>query len=129
MRGRISIEFSLKFFMKHTPLDKIKTTWERDLSLSIPEDTRDMILKQVHSSSKCACYSLLQFKVVHRAHISKMKLLKMYSELSPNCDKCNSPGATLIHMFWLCPSLEKFWKEVFHYPIEPNPLMSLFGVT
>lgn len=39
-------------------------------------------------------------------------------------------------MFWTCPSLEKYWREVFQtlslivgLDIEPNPLVALFGTT
>lgn len=79
---------------------------------------------------------MLQFKVVHRAHLSKMKLSKIYPDLSPNCDKCKSPSASLIQMFGLCPSLEKFWENVFQTlshtldcVIKPNPLIAVCSVT
>lgn len=65
--------------------------------------------------------------------MSKTKLSKIYPDLGPNCDKCSNPDATLIHMFWLCPSLEMFWREVFqtlceilNYTAELNPLIVLF---
>lgn len=39
-------------------------------------------------------------------------------------------------MFWSCPSLEKYWREVFQTlslmvgaDIEPDPLIALFGTT
>lgn len=79
---------------------------------------------------------LLQFKVVHRAHISKAKLSCIYPDVDPCYDKCRISKASLIHMFWSCPSLEKYWKEVFqtlslilYCNLEPNPLVAVFGTT
>lgn len=136
LKWSISLIYNLISGLKQTPLTKIKLAWEKDLKTVFFGDTWDRILKQVHSSSLCAHHSLLQFKVVHRAHISKMKLSKMYPELSPNCDKCGSPEATLIHMFWFCPSHEQFWRGIFEtlsdilkHTFEPDPLIVLFGVT
>lgn len=129
-KGSISTIYNLISGLKSTPLNKIKMAWEQDLGLPLSDDVWDAILKQVHSSSMCARHSLLQFKIVHRAHISKMKLFKLYPDLHPNCNKCKSPSASLIPKFWLCPSLEKFWKNVFQTlsetldcPIEPYPLI------
>lgn len=59
----------------------------------------------------------------------------MYPEVSPNCLRCKFAEGSRIHMFWLCPCLNKYWTEVFHklsqvlqVKIEPNPLVGLFGV-
>ena len=59
----------------------------------------------------------------------------MFPDISPNCDKCQSPNSSLIHMFWTCPSLKKFWRSVFqtlsltlNTVIEPDSLLALFGV-
>lgn len=82
----------------------------------------------------CACHSLIQFKVVHWIHLSKAKLSKTYSDISPTCDKYKSADGTLIHIYWLCPSLEQFWKLVFDtlsqvlQCIPPDPMVALFSV-
>lgn len=83
----------------------------------------------------CVRHSLLQFKVVHRAHFSKLRLSKMFQDIRPNCDKCQSPNSSLSHMFWTCPSLENFWRNIFQTLSltldtvkEPDPLLALFGV-
>lgn len=103
---------------------------------SLSEDMWDIILKLINSTSLCAHHCLLQFKVVHRTHISKLKtkLSCFYPDVDPCCDKCKREEASVIHMFWTCPSLEKYWREVFQtlslivsLDIEPNPLVALFG--
>lgn len=135
-KGLISIIYDKLSAIKQVPLNKIKSAWEQDLNLSIDNDTWDSIFRLVNSTSLCARHSLLQFKVVHRAHISKAKLSRMYPDVNPCCDKCRISEASLIHMFWTCPSLEKYWKEVFqtlslilNCKLEPDPLVALFGTT
>ncbi len=83
----------------------------------------------------CARHSLIQFKVVHRAHISKVKLAQMFSGTSSLCNRCQCAEGTLIHMFWTCPKLEHFWRSIFNTlsvvlqcRLEPEPLVAMFGV-
>ncbi len=133
-KGLISVIYSKLLGVRQAPLIKIKTVWEQDLNLSVPEDTWETVFKLINDTSLCARHCLLQFKVVHRTHISKTKLSKFYPDVDPYCDKCKTEEASLIHMFWTCPSLEKFWREVFQtlslivsLDIEPDPLVALFG--
>ena len=116
-------------------LDNIKRAWEEDLDRPLSEDTWNCVLKQVHSSSICARHSLIQFKVVHRAHISKVKLAQMFPGTNPMCNRCQCAEGTLIHMFWTCPKLEHYWRSIFltlsavlQHRLEPEPLVALFGV-
>lgn len=73
----------------HTPsLSIIKAHWEKDLAIHLSDDLWDSMLKRVHSSSICARHGLLQFKVLHRLHISKEKLAKFYPDSDPMCNRC-----------------------------------------
>ena len=81
--------------IKQAPLEKIHLAWEKDLNLELTDNAWDSILKQVNSTSFCA-------------HISKEKLSRMYPDFSPCCNKCKEDEASLIHMYWSCPSLGKF---------------------
>ncbi|XP_034025431.1 LOW QUALITY PROTEIN: alpha-1-antitrypsin-like protein CM55-ST [Thalassophryne amazonica] len=121
--------------LKHASSDKLKPAWEEDLGSSISEDSWTSILRLVSSSSLCARHRLIQFKVVHRAHISKLKLSSMYPDVSPYCMRCKHVEASLIHMFWSCSCLNKFWREIFQTlsrvldtHLSPDPLIALFGV-
>lgn len=49
-------------------MSAIKEAWERDLKTGISEADWTKVLKKINSSSMCAKHSLIQFKVVHRAH-------------------------------------------------------------
>lgn len=81
----------------------------------------------------CARHSLIQFKVVHRAHT--VYLAQMFPGASPMCNRCQCAKGTLIHMFWTCPKLERYWRSIFNtlsavlqHRLEPGPLVALFGV-
>ena len=112
-RGAFSTLYRNILLLSTSPLDRIKSAWEHDLSCSIPEEQWDEIMSSIHKSSLCARHCLIQFKVVHRAHLSKTKLSTMYPNITPTCDKCSTNDATLIHSYWLCPRLQYFWREVF----------------
>lgn len=102
--------------------------------MSNTDDLWANILKQIHSSSMCARHSLIQFKV-HRAHMSKSKLAKMFPQSDPTCDRCKIEEATLLHMFWSFINLERYWRGIFEalstvlvVPIPLNPITALFGL-
>lgn len=95
--------------IRQAPHEKIKLAWEKDLSLALTDNEWGSILKHVNKTSFCAQHCLLQFKVVHRAHMSIEKLSRMYPNFSPCCNKCKGDEASLIHMYFSCPSLGKFF--------------------
>lgn len=87
-KGSISNIYNLMTYLASSSLDNIKRAWEEDLDRPLSEDIWNCVLKQLHSSSMCARHSLIQFKVVHRAHISKVKLAQMFSSSSLMCNRC-----------------------------------------
>ena len=94
-KGVLSKLYNL-ILRSHCPsLTAIKTVWEQDLQSPISDYVWDSILDQVHSSSMCARHALLQFKVVHRVHFSKVKLAHIYPNVDPTCDRCTTAPATL----------------------------------
>ncbi|XP_059823292.1 protein N-lysine methyltransferase METTL21A isoform X1 [Hypanus sabinus] len=134
-KGLISKLYNIIMKICSEPLYKTKKDWERELSLNISSENWDRILQLVNTSSLCAKHSLIQFKVVHRAHISKDKLAHFYSHISPICDRCHSEIASLTHMFWSCSFLEKYWKDIFdiisavlNINLQPHPITAIFGL-
>lgn len=67
-----------------------------------------MGLKQVRSSSMRSLHSLIQFKVVQRAHISKVKLAQMFPGSNPMRNRWQCAEGTFIYMFWTCPKFGHF---------------------
>lgn len=135
-KGMISVLYMLISSLRPNSLQNTKHRWEEDLGEEITEELWDVILRRVHSSSICSRHGLIQCKIVHRTHLTKVRLSKIYGNIDPTCDRCHQAPATHSHMFWSCPSLHGFWSEIFEtisnsidIPIEPTALTALFGVT
>lgn len=116
-------------------LDFLKSAWEEDLGISLMGEQWIEALEGVHTASICTRHGLVQFRVLHRLHLSKVKLSKMYPNIDPLCDRCGVFPASLGHMFWLCPKLSNFWNSIFKtlsdilgHMIEPGPVLAVFGV-
>lgn len=93
---------------------------------------------RVNSTSSCARLTLIQFKVLHRTHLSKAKLNKLFST-SDTCD---------IMLFIICQSHAYFFvlspvspvqswamiliadtlSKALNKPVVPSPLTSIFSV-
>lgn len=132
----ISIIYELLNTHDLIPLDLLKNKWETDLDESISDDTWHKVIQRIFSSSICLRHAVVQFKIVHRLHWSKVRLSKINPDMDPTCDRCRQDPATLLHMFWTCPKLYTFWKTIFETftkifgkAVEPSPLIALFGVT
>ncbi len=98
-------------------------------------DQWDDAQKLVHSSSICARHGLIKFKILHRLHLSKEKLSKMFPSVDSTSDRCGQSGASLAHMFWKCPKIITYWSTIFQImsdiirrPLDPDPVLALFGV-
>ena len=134
-KGMVSMLYSDIQEMASPSLDRIRESWCNDMGLEMPDDSWQMAIKIIHSSSVCIRHGLLQFKVFHRLHFSKSRLAEIYPDVDPTCSRCHQAPATLYHMFWSCPSLTQFWVSVFETfsyicdkEIGPNPFIAVFGV-
>lgn len=134
-RGIISSIYNHLSNQQHTSLNFIKSAWEEDLGIVLAEEHWEEIQASVHSASICTRHGLIQFKVLHRLHLSKVKLSKMYPSINPLCDRCGMHPATLGHMFWHCPKLLNYWKSIFQalsdilgHILDPDPTLAIFGV-
>ncbi len=93
-------------------------------------------LENIHTCSVNSRHCLIQFKIIHRLHYTKTKLRRLFPDVSPFCDKCQTDIATPLHSYVLCSKLISFWTEVFktlsdilHCVLEPDPLLVIFGIS
>ena len=87
-----------------------------------------------YSCSVNSRHQLIQYKVIHRLHYSRVKLHSFYPASSPLCIRCKKSDGTLAHMFWFCERLRKFWSDVFScysevygLDLHPNPETAILG--
>lgn len=116
-------------------LDHLKETWNNDLTITITEDQWLEAQERVHSSSVCSRHGLIQFKILHRLHLSKQRLSRMFPEVDPSCDCCGYTPASLSHTFWNCANIIPYWTKIFEtlpvvfkVQLQMDPVVALFGV-
>lgn len=56
---------------------------------------------------------LTQVKFLHRVYYPAKRLQRMFPQPDPNFPRCDLHMDTYMHMFWECPVLVSFWREVF----------------
>lgn len=100
-------KFSLK---KLPPLQK----WENDLNKSYPLKEWQIALQSTYKFSKCSNYWEIVIKITHRWHYIPYKLAKFCPNKSPNCWRNFGQVGNLLHILWGCPSLSRFWRQLFH---------------
>ena len=134
-KGRVSMIYNEIMDSCYPTTQHIRTHWEDELGAPLSNEEWDMALSRVHSSSTCARHALIQFKVIHRIHLSKAKLAKIFPNINPLCDRCKQTPATILHMFWSCPTLVNFWSNIFDtisraYDIivVPSAKAAVFGI-
>lgn len=120
----------------HTTMDNIKKEWEKELGTEIEEVIWNEALEYVNSCSINARHCLIQFKILHRLHYSKVRIHKIFPEVSPMCEKCKSSEANLLHSYALCPRIQEYWKQIFEVlskvlkvQIIPDPILIIFGTS
>ncbi|CAI5647285.1 unnamed protein product [Oreochromis niloticus] len=118
-----------------TTLDHLRNAWNEELGINITEEQWTKAQELVHSTSVCCRHGLLQFKVLHGLHLSKLRVSRMFPGADSRCDRCGQNPASLSHMFWTCPNIAIYWSkifktlsDIFKKQLPPDPVMALFGV-
>lgn len=109
--------------------------WEADLNITIQDEIWKQALNDIHHCSFDARLQLIQFKVIHRLHYSKVRLHKIFPQTSPLCERCKKSDRSLAHQFWLCPEILYFWCSIFRWyshvlkvNLDPDPETALLGM-
>ncbi len=107
---------------KQTPSSRsLKSLWEEDLSIKLENETWNAVFKRIHSSSVSSRHKLIQFKVVHRIHWSRVQLSRMLPDLDATCPRCGVEPASLLQVIKV---LGKNFLRNFHYNNRPQPFNS-----
>ncbi len=102
MKGMILFMYCRIQSLSSPSLNLVKMLWEGDLGEEISEELWDDVLEHVHTSSICAKHGLLQCKVVHCIHWTKVRLMKIYDDADPSCEKCCQTPVNHVNKFWSC---------------------------
>lgn len=135
-KGGISILYNkLSQLAGFNTLQHLRQAWVEELGTEISEEQWEQALSCTHSASICARHGLIQFKIIHRLHWSRLKLSKVFPDVDPLCIRCKQAVASLSHMFWGCSELSTFWSKIFSTlskallkTIDLNPLTAILGI-
>lgn len=89
------------------------TKWERDLSLSPNPDFWPEICRNIYFMTTNTNLQLIQYKTLHRYHLTQSRLHKMKLSNIDTCSHCTL-GCTdnYLHATWVCTPVHSFWSAV-----------------
>lgn len=86
--------------------------WERDLDKTFSDEQHDHILYFVPCSSVVSKHQELSYKILTQWHKVPSLLQKIYPDATNICWRCREAEGTMLHIFWSCLKLERFWSKV-----------------
>lgn len=134
--SRISSIHAMLLSSSTSSLNCLKITWENELQIKLSQELWSEALARVNSTTVCARLSLIQLKVLHRIHLTKARLHKLFPQTEDSCTRCSFSPADHTHTFFSCPKLASFWASFFdfmsralHVSLSPCPIVAIFGVS
>lgn len=86
--------------------------WERDLNKTFtPTQRRNIMYLAINSSINTRTQEL-NYKLLTRCYYTPSRLSKFSAETSDRCWRCRKEEGTLLHIFWSCTKIRKYWLEV-----------------
>lgn len=106
--GKMSISLLYRAMHNVPPvtLQEFREKWEKEFSITINE--WEGVWIYVGPFSVCNCAKSIQFKILHRMHISPNRRHNFNPTLSPMCLKCKTEIGTLTHCLWSCHKLQRY---------------------
>ena len=86
--------------------------WEQELNKTFSSEQRQRIYKRAHETSICARIQETNYKIFARWYRTPERLNQIFSEVSDKCWRCQGSKGTMLHIFWECPMLRSFWREI-----------------
>ena len=135
-RKPISSVYSALTSMKQENTLHTKQKWEAELELEISMEVWDNISSEIHKVTSANLWREFQWKIVHRFFRTPLILSKIDPSKTSACWRnCGDESANHTHVFWKCPLLDNFWREIFDLldrifvsQLPRNPLLAILGV-
>ncbi len=109
---------------------RIKTKWEEELATDIDDETWDDIWSYAKEISVCTHTREIQFKIIHRLHISPNRRHSFNPSISPLCLKRKTEVGTLTHCLWSCDRflVLREMERVFNMQLDSDPVSLVLGI-
>ncbi|XP_078590159.1 uncharacterized protein LOC144870234 [Branchiostoma floridae x Branchiostoma japonicum] len=103
-----------------TPV-KIQTYWEEILDIIIPWK---QVFRLIYKTTICPRLRFFQFRMLHKFLPTRKMLYIWKLSDSPICIHCGNEQEDTLHLFWECPRVSQFWRDVkkWHERVSSEPL-------
>ena len=85
--------------------------WQMELDISLSDVWSD-IFKNVYAFTSDFKLRWLQLRIVHRIIPTNSRLCLYGIRSSDKCDRCPNIRESVLHLFWLCPVVLRFWAQL-----------------
>lgn len=86
--------------------------WSQDFNKNIQSKEWSGICCCPWKITLCSKLRLFQYKIVQRCLVTNVHLFYYKVKESKNCTFCKSQTETIMHLFWDCPNVCKFWEDI-----------------
>lgn len=108
----ISITYTMLFSNHDSNLHWTNKKWEQELSISLTEKEWETIHTLIHKGTLNVQVQENAYKILTRWYRTPLKLHHFNPTLPMHCWRCKTDTGSLIHVWWTCPKLQPFWREV-----------------
>lgn len=114
--GPAQHSLSKPYTMLQDPPDPVKppfiVMWENALQTSLSQSQWQMGCKNIHKGWLSVKLQKAKYKLLSRWYLTPSRLHKMYLPTSPLCWWCQEQTGPLLHIWWECKKIQKYWMEV-----------------
>ena len=133
-KKQISIYYNVLISNLPSSSHATKQAWEADLGVEIIDCDWAEMWEYAKEISVCNRTKSIQFRILHRIHITPALRNKMDTNTSPLCLKCKVEIGNYVHCLWSCVKLQNYWYDIvselsviFGVSIDLNPVCLLLG--
>lgn len=87
-------------------------TWEQDLNIKLTENDWENIYSNAHKGSLNVATQECGYKIITRWYRTPTSLNTFSPQISDRCWRCKQEEGSMLHIWWACPEIQKFWKMV-----------------
>lgn len=135
IRGLISILYFQLNMISSEFLPSYTTKWAQDMNRVFNKQDWSNIWSATKTSSP-NCFAVeTNYKVLARWYLVPARIAKFVPTYSPNCFRGCDTAGTHFHIWWQCPVVEEFWKNIFlmaskalEITIPPDPATALLNL-
>lgn len=86
--------------------------WERDLQLDLSTTQLTHLYQLTHSSTMESKTQETNYKILSRWYRVPADLARIYPSVSDQCWRGCGHRGTLLHIWWECPLIKSYWKDI-----------------